>query len=57
MKKKKTVLYWKRLLQKAEVDMSNVERMVGDRKGWKQRVKGRMDHLYKWECQKEKQYE
>ena len=35
----------------------DLEHPVGDGKGWKERVEGRMDHLCKWECQKRKQYE
>ena len=53
----KTVLYWKRMLREAGVDVTDVESLVRDRKGWKERVERRMDHLYSWECQTGKQYE
>ena len=56
-RKKKTVLYWKRMLREAGVNVTDVERLVRDRKGWRKRMEGRMDHLYRWECQKGKQYE
>ena len=57
IEKKKTVLYWKRMLREAGVDVTDVERLVGDRKGWKKRVEGRMDYLYRRECQKGMKYE
>ena len=42
-KKKKTVLYLKRMLREAGVDVRDVEWLVRDRKGWKERVEGRID--------------
>ena len=47
VEKKKTVLYWKRMLPEAGVDVTNVKSLVGDRKGWKERVEGIMDYLCK----------
>ena len=44
------------MLREAGVDVTEAESLVGDRKSWKERVEGRMDHLYRWECQKGKQY-
>ena len=44
------------MLREAEVYVTNVERLVADRKRWKKRVEGKMYHLYKRECQKGKQY-
>ena len=56
-RKRKTPLYWKRLLREAGVDWTNVERLGSDRDGWKRMVNERMDHLYKWEQQKGHLYE
>ena len=44
-KKRKTVLYWKQMLREAGVDVTDVERLMGDRNRWKERVKERMVHL------------
>lgn len=49
-RKKKTVLYWKKLLREAGVDWTDVERMSADRDGWKSMINERMEHLYVWEC-------
>merc|ERR1711867_105278 len=49
--KRKTVLYWKRILRECGVDWTDVERLCGDRDGWKACVRGRMKHLDKWERQ------
>ena len=51
-RKKKTVLYWKRVMRDAGMDWTQVEQMTSNREGWKKSVKERMDHLYKWESQK-----
>ena len=51
-KKRKTVLYWKRILRESGTDWTDVERICSDREGWKKRVKERMDHLDIWERQK-----
>ena len=56
-KKKKTVLYWKRIFRKAGVHVTNAERLKADQKEWKKRVEGRTDYLSKLECQKGKKYE
>ena len=50
-KKRKTVLYWKRMLRECGVDWTDVERLCGDRDGWKECVRERMRHLDKWERQ------
>ena len=55
-KKKKTVLYWKKMMKEAGWDWTNVERLANDREGWKRMVLDRMDHLYDWECQQGHEY-
>ena len=55
-KKKKTVLFWKRLMKEAGWDWTNVERLANDRKGWKRMVQARMEHLYEWERQHGHEY-
>ena len=55
-KKKKTVLYWKRLMKEAGWDWTDVERLANDRKGWKGMVSDRMEDLYGWECQHGHEY-
>ena len=44
-RKRKTVFYWKRLLSEAGVDRTDVERLSGDRAGWRKIVKNRMEYL------------
>ena len=56
-KKRKTVLYWKSVIKKAGRDWTDVERMIADKEEWNSVVKERMEHLYKWECQKGNKYE
>ena len=56
-RKRKTGLYWKKVLREAGMDWTDVERMASDRKVWKERVNARMSHLYGWECQKGHRYE
>ena len=56
-RKRKTVLYWKRLMKEAGWDWTYVERLASDRRGWKKMVKERMEVLYRWECQQGHQYE
>ena len=50
-RKRKTVLYWKKLLREGGMDYTQVERMCNDRDGWKKRVKERMEWLDRWERQ------
>ena len=50
-RKRKTVLYWKKMLNECGVDWTDVERVCMDRDGWKARVRERMNHLDKWERQ------
>ena len=50
-KKRKTMLYWKRMLSEAGIDWTDVGRLASDRSGWKKLVKERMDHLDVYERQ------
>ena len=56
-RKKKTVLYWKRLLREAGVDWTDIERRVIDRDGWRKFVRNRMERVYAWEKQMGHRYE
>ena len=56
-RKRKTVLYWKRMFNECGVDWTYVERVCGDRDGWKECVRERMNHLDKWERQQGHRYE
>ena len=47
--RRKTVLYWKKLLREAGIDYTKIGQLTSDRKLWKSRVRERMDHLRKWE--------
>ena len=51
-RKRKTVLYWRRVMAEAGVDPMEVERLTGDRRGWKAKVGERVQHLELWEAQK-----
>ena len=44
-KKRKTMLYWKKILSEAGIDWTDVGRLASNRRGWKKLVKERMDHL------------
>ena len=56
-KKRKTVLYWRRLLREAGIDCTDVERLTRDRAVWKKLVGERMSHLEKWERQRGHKYD
>ena len=51
-RKRKTLLYWRRLLREAGIDCTDVERLSSDRKVWKDLVMERMRHLDVYERQK-----
>lgn len=55
-KKRKTVLYWKKMLKECGADWTDVERLCSDREGWRKRVKERMEHLEVWEKQRGHRY-
>ena len=48
-KKRKTVLYWKKLLREGGIDYTTIGKETLNRKEWKRRVMTRMKHLEKWE--------
>ena len=48
-RKRKTILYWKRLLKEAGIDWTRIEGLTKDRKEWKQLVRDRMKYLQEWE--------
>ena len=56
-RKKKTVLYWKKVMRESGMEYTEMECLCGDRDGWKERVKERMNHLDKWERQMGHKYE
>ena len=49
-RKRKTVLSWKKMLREADVDWTDMERITADKKGWRDRIEERMEHLKAWEC-------
>ena len=51
-RKRKTVLYWKKLLREAGIDWTDLGEVTSDRKKWKKLVKERMEKLDKWEKSK-----
>ena len=48
-KKKKTVLYWKKLVKEAGLDATKTHLLTQDRKVWRGLVNERMKYLYEWE--------
>ena len=56
-RKRKTVLYWKKVLRESGIDWTDIERVCKDRVGWKERVQERMRHLDKWERQRGHEYQ
>ena len=48
-KKRKTILYWKKLLKEAGIDWTRIEALTKVRKEWKQVVRDRMKYLEEWE--------
>ena len=50
--RRKTVLYWKKLLREAGIDYTRIGQHTRDRKKWKGRVKERMEELKTWERSK-----
>ena len=48
-KKRKTVLFWKKLLKEGGIDYTTIGKETSNRKEWKRRVMTRMKHLEKWE--------
>ena len=50
--RRKTVLYWKKLLREAGIDYTRIGQLTQDRKKWKAVVKERMEVLRTWEWSK-----
>ena len=48
-KKRKTVLYWRRLIKEAGLDHTRIGNLCKDRKEWKATVRERTEHLEEWE--------
>jgi hypothetical protein len=48
-KKRKTLLYWKKLLKEGGIDKTRIGKLTSNRKEWKLLVKERIKHLEKWE--------
>ena len=48
-RKRKTILYWKRLLKEAGIDWTQIGQLTEDRVYWKATVTERMNHLHAWE--------
>ena len=51
-KKRKTILYWKKLLREAGIDWTRIGMLTQERKDWKATVKERIDHLERWELER-----
>ena len=47
--KRKTVLYWRKLIREAGWDVTEIGKQAQDRKKWKAAVRARMKHLGEWE--------
>ena len=50
--RRKTVLYWKKLLREAAIDYTRIGALTKDRKVWKALVKERMEWVNEWEKEK-----
>ena len=48
-RKRKTILYWKRLVREAGWDYSRIGMLTNDKKEWKSRVRSRMKYVEEWE--------
>ena len=53
-RKRKTILYWKRILKEAGIDWTQIGQLTQDRKIWKSIVNERMKYLETWERRKGK---
>jgi hypothetical protein len=51
-RKRKTVLYYKRLVKEAGMDYTRIGMLTSQRKEWKRSVNKRMKHLERWERQR-----
>ena len=48
-KKRKTLLYWKKILKEAGIERTRADELAADRKTWRKKVNEKMEHLAKWE--------
>ena len=48
-KKRKTMMYWKKLLKEGGIGKTRIGKLTSNRKEWKLLVKERIKHLEKWE--------
>lgn len=48
-KKRKTILYWRKIIKEAGVDYTKLGQLASDRKIWKQIVRKRSENLETWE--------
>lgn len=48
-KKRKTLLYWKKILKEAGIEWTTADELAADRKIWRAKVHKRMEHLERWE--------
>ena len=55
-KKRKTVLYWKRLFREVGIDWTDIERIVGGKDGYRELVRERVGHIERWDRQKGHEY-
>ena len=55
-RRRKTVLYWKKLLKEAAIDYTRIGRLTANRKVWKARIKERMKQIEEWEASKGKRW-
>ena len=56
-KKRKTMMYWKKLLKEGGIDKTRIGKLTSDRKEWKATVRERIKHLEKWERRGGKRYQ
>ena len=50
-RKRKTILYWKKLIREAGWDWCEIGSMTKDREGWRERVRERISHIQLYEDQ------
>ena len=55
-KKRKTIIYWKKLLKEAIIDWTEAGRVAQDRSAWKEAVMKRVKHMEKYEKQQGHHY-
>ena len=48
-KKRKTILYWKKLIKEAGLDVTKIDILTKDKDEWRGLVRERMRHLERWE--------